>query len=376
MALVTKQQLIDAGLDTVTVKDVVNGAAAVDVVSRLGQVIPSLSKIMAELASYVIRGPWVTATAYSKKDLVTVSTAVYVCLVAHTSSVFNTDLAAGKWAVYQGSNNPLERNQPPYTAIGGETTIPVSFYLPVGETGLHVQRNGWELASPDYTIGTASIVLAEPASKDDVFEIWAQPLLNNSNPIGTLSSDAVNLALAAQAAAEVASALAIAAADFKGSWSTLTGALNKPASVYHQGYYWALLNNLANVTTSQPGVSADWVKVPVSQGLDIDESPKNRQLGTCAYISETFLKFSVAGYTTSIAAGATVNVSLTAPGVDIGDEVVSHALSISRGGQRVIAMGIDAQDVVTMTINNPTGGAVALAAHTVHFCVRKHTPEA
>lgn len=41
-------------------------------------------------------------------------------------------------------------------------------------------------------------------------------------------------------------------------WSSLTGALNKPASVFHNGAFWALLNNLADVTTSQPGVSADW----------------------------------------------------------------------------------------------------------------------
>ena len=47
-------------------------------------------------------------------------------------------------------------------------------------------------------------------------------------------------------------------ANFKGAWSSLTGALNKPATVLHQGAYWVLLNNLADVTASQPGVTADW----------------------------------------------------------------------------------------------------------------------
>lgn len=54
---------------------------------------------------------------------------------------------------------------------------------------------------------------------------------------------------------------AIAAANFKGAWNSLTGAVAKPASASHSGTVWALLNNLADVTTSQPGVSADWVDI-------------------------------------------------------------------------------------------------------------------
>lgn len=52
--------------------------------------------------------------------------------------------------------------------------------------------------------------------------------------------------------------VAAAAANYKGLWSTLTGALNMPASVSHNGNYWALNANLANVTTATPGVSASW----------------------------------------------------------------------------------------------------------------------
>lgn len=42
------------------------------------------------------RGNWVTSTAYEVGDGAT-STGAYKCLVAHTSGVFATDLAAGKW---------------------------------------------------------------------------------------------------------------------------------------------------------------------------------------------------------------------------------------------------------------------------------------
>ena len=72
------------------------------------------------------------------------------------------------------------------------------------------------------------------------------------------SAGSASAASGSAIAAASSQALAAASADFKGAWSALTGALNKPASVSHNGSFWALLNNLANVTTSQPGVSADW----------------------------------------------------------------------------------------------------------------------
>lgn len=44
---------------------------------------------------------WVTATAYAIDDIVLSSTGYYYkCLVAHTSGVFATDLAAGDWVLY------------------------------------------------------------------------------------------------------------------------------------------------------------------------------------------------------------------------------------------------------------------------------------
>lgn len=56
----------------------------------------------------------------------------------------------------------------------------------------------------------------------------------------------------------------LASAAFKGNWSSLTGALNMPASVYHNERLWFLTQNLANVTTATPGVSSAWVGVKAS----------------------------------------------------------------------------------------------------------------
>lgn len=43
------------------------------------------------------RGAWATATAYLAKDVVTNNSVTYVATEEHTSGVFSTDLAAGKW---------------------------------------------------------------------------------------------------------------------------------------------------------------------------------------------------------------------------------------------------------------------------------------
>lgn len=47
----------------------------------------------------VIRGAWLTATAYALKDVVTQGGSTYIAAVAHTSGTFATDLAAVKWVV-------------------------------------------------------------------------------------------------------------------------------------------------------------------------------------------------------------------------------------------------------------------------------------
>jgi len=54
----------------------------------------------------------------------------------------------------------------------------------------------------------------------------------------------------------------IAIANFKGLWSTLTGALARPATVYHNSAYWILLVDLANVASSTPSTgNSNWLKV-------------------------------------------------------------------------------------------------------------------
>jgi hypothetical protein len=54
-------------------------------------------------------------------------------------------------------------------------------------------------------------------------------------------------------------AAALASANFKGNWADLTGALDMPACVLHENQYWMLLDDLLDVTASEPdATNADW----------------------------------------------------------------------------------------------------------------------
>lgn len=53
--------------------------------------------------SFNNRGNWAAGTGYAIQDLVIQGSIAYICLIAHTSGVFATDLANGDWAIYQGA---------------------------------------------------------------------------------------------------------------------------------------------------------------------------------------------------------------------------------------------------------------------------------
>jgi len=109
----------------------------------------------------------------------------------------------------------------------------------------------------------------------EAFNTWeAQELQPKANALAQgVYDNAVDSERAAAAAqqsaidARNAAAPALAAANFTGLWTEMSGPLNKPACVKHQGRFWMLLNDLADVATSEPGVSADWTS------LDAGERP-------------------------------------------------------------------------------------------------------
>lgn len=98
---------------------------------------------------------------------------------------------------------------------------------------------------------------------------WSVAQQTLATEVGAVATNVYNNALEAADLATTASAqvaLASAAANYKGLWSSLSGALNMPATVSHNGNFWALNANLANVATATPGVSSSWQPLNVGSG--------------------------------------------------------------------------------------------------------------
>ena len=93
------------------------------------------------------------------------------------------------------------------------------------------------------------------------FVTQANLLEENVNQKEFTASQKAAEALASQLSAASSAQVAASAANFKGIWSTLSGAINKPACVKHNGRFWMLLNNLTNIASSEPGVSVDWTSL-------------------------------------------------------------------------------------------------------------------
>ncbi|MGQ3001299.1 MAG: tail fiber protein [Hydrogenophaga sp.] len=91
--------------------------------------------------------------------------------------------------------------------------------------------------------------------------------VTQANDLATQVNSSETNVVAMAALVLPASSAALAAANYVGIWSSLSGSLAIPASVYHAGRFWMLLTSLGNVATSQPGVSSDWAPVSDDVGL-------------------------------------------------------------------------------------------------------------
>lgn len=87
--------------------DVINGDESTTVTLPGGELRDSLLKTFSQFFNYNPRGNWLTATDYAVWDMAVQSSVVYLCVIAHTSGVFATDLADGKWAVWPASFSSL-----------------------------------------------------------------------------------------------------------------------------------------------------------------------------------------------------------------------------------------------------------------------------
>lgn len=156
----------------------------------------------------------------------------------------------------------------------------------------------------------------------------------------------------------LAASAAASSAAFYGRWSELTGPLNMPAMVEHNGKDWRLMRNLADVTTAEPGVSDAWE----------DASPKRVLSDWAQFTSSGSFNCPYAGVVRAYAMGAGAAGTTTYGGgggsMGYGDIPVAQGdvLSISFSGGSVT---ISKNGVQMLRGNAATGqtGATPTANH-------------
>lgn len=116
---------------------------------------------------------------------------------------------------------------------------------------------------------------ALPAFGNEVNAVALEIDANALSASNSASASAVSAGQSASSAtnAEAFKDAAASTLNYKGEWSSLTGALNVPSTVTHLNQVWMLKNNLANVTTSNPSTdTTNWIMVSKPSKPDIKPS--------------------------------------------------------------------------------------------------------
>lgn len=118
--------------------------------------------------------------------------------------------------------------------------------------------------------------LPTPPSRDDTANfaqradafLGALPAFAAETNAVAVEVESDRAAVDAQAALVLpAASAALGAANYKGVWSSMSGALAVPSSVYHAGRFWIALEAIANVATETPGVSSKWAPLVDDVGV-------------------------------------------------------------------------------------------------------------
>jgi hypothetical protein len=131
--------------------------------------------------------------------------------------------------------------------------------------------DAWAAALPTWTAQLVALGANVEFNAESAYDSAGEAVVSAAS-----AAAQVPLATAQVALAQTAASNAAASAAFKGAWDDQTGAATKPYSVSHEGRFWLLINNLADVTLSEPGVTGDWESVPV---ITVQDRTSNIILG-------------------------------------------------------------------------------------------------
>ena len=144
--------LIEAALENTVSRDGTTPNTMTGSLDMNGQNILNLGNPIA-IEGWVWTGPWATTTAYIIGDVVENSGTSYICILAHTSGTFSTDLSNVKWQLVATANLPTQTSHNgKYLTTNGTsadwTTLPTypTSAIPAGTVMLFWQANaptGW-----------------------------------------------------------------------------------------------------------------------------------------------------------------------------------------------------------------------------------------
>ena len=148
----TNNTLIEAALENTISRDGTAPNTMTGSLDMNGQNILNLGNPIT-IEGWVWEGPWATTTAYVIGDVVENSGTSYICILAHTSGTFSTDLSNVKWQLIATANLPTQTSHNgKYLTTNGTsadwTTLPTypTSAIPAGTVMLFWQANaptGW-----------------------------------------------------------------------------------------------------------------------------------------------------------------------------------------------------------------------------------------
>jgi len=125
----------------------------------------------------------------------------------------------------------------------------------------------------EFNTNTASLLTWWPTSVPEMNEV-----------ADFVNEKADEASIAATSANNVYDAV-VSAANFVGEWDDLTGSYSSTITVFHDGTYWRLLVNVANIASTEPSLTNDdWALAPQSAGRVVIQSPFTLTLSGRYYI--------------------------------------------------------------------------------------------